>query len=263
MSSGWLSVPGSPPLVAEHLLTVEETLGAEEPDGQLRLVARGPHRDGDGDRLLARTGCPDLERRLADDAVIADLERFAANRHDPPAGHVPDGRDRVAGQVGHVRHRPIIGGDAADPLCPASQRAFLDGVQASGPGDDRPDGHPRLVPICFVVAGEPPVLYTPIDDKPKRTDDPLALARVRDIRADPRVTVLVDRWDEDWTRLAWLRCIGSATVIAATATDHPDVIAALRAKYPPYVGHRLEVRPLIRVTIEHVTSWSAIDERRQ
>ena len=87
---------------AEHLLAVEEPLGAQEPDGQLRLVARGPHRDGDGDRFLARTGRPDLERRLADDAVIADLERLAANRHDPSAGHVPDGRDRVAGQLGHV-----------------------------------------------------------------------------------------------------------------------------------------------------------------
>ena len=78
-----------------------------------------------------------------------------------------------------------------------------------------------------------------------------------------RVTVLVDRWDEDWARLAWLRCVGSATVTLPSATDHPVVIAALRAKYPPYAGHRLEFRPLIRVTIERVTSWGAIDERRR
>jgi hypothetical protein len=77
------------------------------------------------------------------------------------------------------------------------------------------------------------------------------------------VTILVDRWDEDWTRLAWLRCIGSATVMPPSAPDHPDLIAALHAKYPSYAGHRLEVRPLIRVRIQHVTSWSAIDERRQ
>ena len=106
------------------------------------------------------------------------------------------------------------------------------------------------------------MLYTPIDDKPKRDDDPLALARVRDIEADPRVTVLVDRWDEDWTRLAWLRGVGSAVVTPPSATDHAGIVAALRAKYPQYAGHRLEVRPLIRVTIERVTSWGAIDERR-
>src|SRR6478752_4382843 len=121
-----------------------------------------------------------------------------------------------------------------EQLLSAAQRTFLEATRRAVLATIAPDGHPRLVPICFVVAGEPPILYTPIDDKPKRTDDPLALARVRDIDADPRVTILVDRWDEDWTRLAWLRCIGSATVMPPSAPDHPDLIAALRAKYPPY-----------------------------
>ncbi len=151
----------------------------------------------------------------------------------------------------------------SEPLLSAAQRAFLESARRAVLATIAPDGHPRLVPICFVVAGEPPILYTPIDDKPKRSHDPLALARVRDIEADPRVTVLVDRWDEDWTRLAWLRCVGIATVTPPSKTDHPDVVAALRAKYPPYAGHRLEVRPLIRVTIERATSWGTIDERRQ
>src|SRR6267378_2021006 len=97
-------------------------------------------------------------------------------------------------------------------LLTTDQRAFLESARQAVLATIAPDGRPRLVPICFVVAGEPPILYTPIDDKPKRTDKPFALARVRDIEADPRVTVLVDRWDEDWARLAWLRCVGSATV---------------------------------------------------
>ena len=87
---------------AEHLLAVEQALGEEEADRELGLVAGRPHRDRDRDRVLARSGGADLERRLADDAVVADLERFAADRHDPVAGHVPDGRRRVAGQAGHV-----------------------------------------------------------------------------------------------------------------------------------------------------------------
>ena len=74
------------------------------------------------------------------------------------------------------------------------------------------------------------------------------------------MAILVDRWDEDWTRLAWLRGVGSAVVTPPSATDHAGIVAALRARYPQYAGHHLEVRPLIRVTIEHVTSWGAIDE---
>ena len=63
----------------------------------------------------------------------------------------------------------------------------------------------------------------------------MALARVRDIAADPRVTILVDRWDEDWTRLAWLRAEGRATLLDPGAdTEHAAVVAALRAKYPQY-----------------------------
>ena len=102
MSSGWLSDAGIAAARAEHLLAVEQALGPQEADRELGLVARRPHRDRDRDRVLARPGGADLERRLADDPVVADLERFAADGHDPAAGHVPDGRDRVAGQPGHV-----------------------------------------------------------------------------------------------------------------------------------------------------------------
>jgi PPOX class probable F420-dependent enzyme len=102
------------------------------------------------------------------------------------------------------------------------------------------------------------VLWTPIDDKSKRTDDPAALARVRDIAADARVTILVDRWDEDWTRLAWLRCEGRAAAVEASSPDHERVVADLRARYPQYVTHRLETRPLIRVDIDRVTDWGEL-----
>lgn len=136
------------------------------------------------------------------------------------------------------------------------QRAFLESARRAVLATIASDGHPRLVPICFVVSGEPPILYTPIDDKPKRTDDPLALARVRDIATDPRVTILIDRWDEDWTRLAWLRCEGRATLLDPdVAAEHARAVAALREKYTQYADHRLEVRPLIRTTLDRVIGW--------
>ena len=97
------------------------------------------------------------------------------------------------------------------------------------------------------------VLYVAIDDKPKRTADPHRLARVRDIVADPRVSVLVDRWDEDWSRLAWLRCEGRATLLEPGVERRPPsgraAIAALRERYPAYAGHDLEARSLLRIEI--------------
>jgi PPOX class probable F420-dependent enzyme len=114
------------------------------------------------------------------------------------------------------------------------------------------------VPICFVlddVDGARPVLWSPIDEKPKRTSDPMSLARVRDIRARPGVEVLVDRWDEDWSKLAWLRVGGQAQV----ETPPPEhVVDALRAKYPQYRNQRLEARPVIRIAVERARVWGSL-----
>jgi PPOX class probable F420-dependent enzyme len=114
-----------------------------------------------------------------------------------------------------------------------------------------PDGRPRLVPVCFVVIDD--VIWSPLDEKPKTVDDPRALARVRDIERDPRVTLLVDRWSEDWSELAWVRVTGRAAVV----DGRPAVVAALRAKYPQYADHDLESLPMIEIAIDDVRSWSA------
>ena len=121
-----------------------------------------------------------------------------------------------------------------------------------------PRGRPRLVPICFVVVddGGRTVLVSPLDEKPKAGADPLDLARVRDIAARPDVTVLVDRWSEDWTELAWLRCAGRAAIVPV---GDPAVIATLRAKHPQYTSHDLEHRPSIRIEIESVVGWGIAD----
>lgn len=123
-----------------------------------------------------------------------------------------------------------------------------------------PDGQPRLVPICFVPDQVRPVIYSPLDEKAKSVADPRDLARVRDLLRDPRVTVLVDTWDEDWSRLRWLRCEGTASVLEPTGDDaaaHRGAVAALRAKYPQYATHDLAHRPMIRIDLERATSWAA------
>jgi PPOX class probable F420-dependent enzyme len=149
------------------------------------------------------------------------------------------------------------------PVLSATQRALLDETRRAVLATISPDGQPRLVPICYSLDPTEAIMYTPIDDKPKRDDDPLALARVRDIAADPLVAVLVDRWDEDWSRLAWLRIEGRATLVrpADGPAEHASAVAALRSRYPQYATHRLESRPLIRIAIERVTDWGALEER--
>lgn len=140
-------------------------------------------------------------------------------------------------------------------------RAFLDAARTATLATIDPKRRPRLVPICFVVADEggAPVLWSPIDEKPKRSGDPRSLARVRDILARPDVTLLVDHWSEDWSELGWLRILGRAALFEPDPADTNvrDVIAALRAKYPPYGEHDLERRPMLRIVLESVVRWSA------
>jgi PPOX class probable F420-dependent enzyme len=128
-------------------------------------------------------------------------------------------------------------------------------------------GRPRLVPICFVVnehdaGGGLLTLYSAIDEKPKRSADPMSLGRVRDIVAGPTATVLVDRWDEDWSRLAWVRldCEAGIVSVDGAREARAGAIAALRAKYPQYRAQNLEERPLIRLTCSVAASWRAIEE---
>ena len=136
------------------------------------------------------------------------------------------------------------------------QLRFVSEARTATLGTIAEDGRPRLVPICFVLDGH--VLFTPIDEKPKTTG-PRQLARVRDIERRADVTVLVDRWDEDWNRLAWLRIDGRAS-LAEDLAERAPAIAALRAKYLQYVGHDLESRPLIRIAIERVRRWGDLSD---
>lgn len=135
-------------------------------------------------------------------------------------------------------------------LIRAARRAVLATIAA--------DGAPRLVPITFVFRNG--VIYTPLDEKPKRVADPRELARARDIAQRPRVAVLVDAWHEDWTQLGWLRASGSARLIGSdgdSAAEHASAVSLLRAKYAQYADHALEARPMVRIAVERVTSWFA------
>lgn len=111
------------------------------------------------------------------------------------------------------------------------------------------DGRPTVVPACF--AWQEGRFAIPVDEKPKR---PGKLARVRNIERDPRVSLLVDHYDEDWRRLAWVRVEGTAGVVERGEL-RPELVAALRLRYRQYGAMALERLPLIVIEAERVVSW--------
>jgi PPOX class probable F420-dependent enzyme len=152
------------------------------------------------------------------------------------------------------------------PILTDDEWSFVAAARRATLATTRPDGSPRLVPVCFVLGRGPtgsdqPRLYTPLDEKPKRTGDPLALARVRDLAARPDAWLLVDRWDEDWSQLGWVRLHGRGAILVPGAGDtgeHALAVDALRAKYAQYRQHALEDRPVIRIVVEGATSWGRL-----
>ncbi|MCU1432485.1 MAG: pyridoxamine 5-phosphate oxidase-related FMN-binding, partial [Actinotalea sp.] len=113
-----------------------------------------------------------------------------------------------------------------------------------------PDAAPHLVPVVFDLTGDQVV--TAVDHKPKRST---ALRRLRNIAADPRVSLLVDRYSDDWQSLWWVRADGSATVVAG-GPEHADAVVRLQRRYPQYLD-RPPTGPVIAVMVDRWTGWAA------
>ena len=108
---------------------------------------------------------------------------------------------------------------------------------------------PRIVPVTFAVVGRS-VVHA-VDHKPKATR---ALARVEDLRRDPRASLLVDHYDEDWSRLWWVRADGAARVVGAD--EETEAVDALVAKYPQYAERRPQ-GPVVVLDVERLSGWEA------
>lgn len=112
-----------------------------------------------------------------------------------------------------------------------------------------PSGAPHLVPIVFAVTGD--VIHSAVDAKPKRTRH---LRRLANIAANPRVSVLADHYEDDWSRLWWVRADGVARVL----DDSPAGLAALVARYPQYRASP-PAGPFLEITVDRWSAWSALD----
>ena len=113
----------------------------------------------------------------------------------------------------------------------------------------RPDGRPHVVPIVFAVDGDR--IVTVVDDKPKRSAD---LQRLRNVEAQPEVSVLVDHYDEDWQRLWWARADGTARVVRG-GPEWEAAVRLLQDKYAQYREPRT-LGPALVIEVSRWTSWS-------
>ena len=112
-------------------------------------------------------------------------------------------------------------------------------------------GVPHVVPVCYALAEGS--LYITVDQKPKRRPG-AQLKRVRNILENPAAAVVIDRWDEDWSRLGWVMLRGRAVVLSE-GSEHDAAQALMVVRYPQLAAMHIAALPVIALRIERVASW--------
>jgi coenzyme F420-0:L-glutamate ligase / coenzyme F420-1:gamma-L-glutamate ligase len=115
-------------------------------------------------------------------------------------------------------------------------------------------GQPLVIPICFAFDGNH--IYSAIDEKPKRIA-PRRLKRLRNIEKNPQVSLVIDRWDEDWRKLAYILVSGRAKILL-TGQNHRRAVSLLRRKYRQYRSMALDQRPIIVIRPLNVKVWGSL-----
>lgn len=116
-------------------------------------------------------------------------------------------------------------------------------------------GQPHVLPVCFAVMDD--TAYFTIDEKPK-TVGAWRLKRMRNVVANPRAALVVDRYDEDWARLGWVMLQGRTDVLT-DGDEHRHAQDLLRRRYPQLQAMDIGALPVVAVRIERVTSWGNLD----
>jgi len=138
------------------------------------------------------------------------------------------------------------------PKLSPDQDRFLRSARSGHLATADAKGRPHVIPVCYVFDGE--AIYSVLDAKPKST--PLRqLRRVRNILANPQVSLVVDHYEEDWSRLRYVLVSGEAGLLEA-GEEWSRAIVLLREKYPQYRDMNLDESPVIKITPVRFTPWS-------
>jgi coenzyme F420-0:L-glutamate ligase/coenzyme F420-1:gamma-L-glutamate ligase len=139
----------------------------------------------------------------------------------------------------------------------AEARQFLEAHRVGHLATAGADGAPHVIPVCYALDGAG--VYFVADEKPKRRPA-RELRRLRNLRENPRAALVVDEWDEDWTRLAWVLVRGPARVLGDPAA-YAAALRLLRARYPQYRAMPLddaERNPIVRLEPARVLLWGLV-----
>ena len=131
-------------------------------------------------------------------------------------------------------------------------REFVIGQRVARMASVDTNGRPHVVPICFVLDGTS-VIYSAIDLKPKSVETK-NLRRVRNIANNPSVSILLDRYTEDWAQLGFVILHGAAKVLAQGA-ERNRAEDLLRKKYSQYEKLLQLGAPMIKIDVGRITSW--------
>lgn len=112
-------------------------------------------------------------------------------------------------------------------------------------------GQPHAVPICFVFDDK--YFYSPIDEKPKRTA-PAKLKRLRNIAENPQVSLVIDHYDENWGKLAYVLITGAARIMQR-GQKYRRAVTLLRRKYSQYRTMAIDRRPMIVIKPQRIIVW--------
>ena len=136
------------------------------------------------------------------------------------------------------------------------QRRFLDTQRVARLATADAAGRPHVVPVCYALIAS--TVYFTIDEKPKKHAG-ARLKRLANLRENPFAALVVDRYDEDWTRLGWVMVQGRAEVLEA-GPEHDLAQAGLRARYPQLAAMRIKALPVVAVRVDDATSWGRLDD---
>jgi PPOX class probable F420-dependent enzyme len=112
------------------------------------------------------------------------------------------------------------------------------------------DGAAHIVPCCFAVMDDGTIVSA-VDGKPKST---MALRRLDNIAANPRVSLVVDYYDDDWSQLWWVRVDGAATALHS-GFGYEAALDSLATKYEQYRNMR-PAGAVMSITPTTWRSWS-------
>jgi len=117
------------------------------------------------------------------------------------------------------------------------------------------NGHPYVVPICYVYDGR--FIFFVLDQKPKKVKL-LELKRVRNIIINPQVSLVIDKYYEDWQKLGFVTILGEANLLK-NGKEHDRVILMLKDKYIQYRAMDINYNPIIKITVSKIIPWGYLD----